>query len=317
MVTGIKRLAVSFVLAGREANNSDRLCRDAVEALVRSYRESLHRFGTMPAVELAHYQVNRHLADGPVRRVLLKAERSSPLGSLKKLTAKTPAGDYRFVNRPPVLQRVGSGVSRRVLASLSEYRSTLGPNRRIVLDAYQPVDVAFKVVGTGSVGRRNYVVLCFGNGPQDPMMLQVKEALPSCYAPYRPEANLPMHEGRRVAEGQHRMQTTTDPLLGWTTIDEQHFVVRQLSDHKASIESRDLEGAALVEYALVAGEIFARGHARTSDAAVLSGYCGEAAKLDRAIADFAVAYSNQVAADYDQFRKAIKAGALPAQTVAA
>ncbi len=280
----LKRLAVSFVLAGRESNNTDRLCRDAAEALVRSYRKAMHRFAAMPTLELARYQVHRHLDDGPVRRVLAKAERVTPLGSLKKLTEQTDDASYRFAHRPPLLTRVANTLAKRVIASLREYRGTLGPNRQTVLDAYQPLDVAFKVVGTGSVGTRDYVVLCFGNGEKDPLLLQVKQSLPSCYSPYRNDPDAPSHQGRRVAERQHRMQTVTDPFLGWTTLEGEDFLVRQMSDHKSSIEPGDLKGPAMVEYAFVCGELFAKGHARTGDAAVLAGYCGNAAKLDRAIA---------------------------------
>jgi uncharacterized protein (DUF2252 family) len=307
----LKRLATSFVLAGREAKTSDRVCRDAVMLLVRSYRRSMARFATMPAVQLARYQVNRHLDEGPVHEVLRKAERTSPLASLKKLTVQLRGGRRRFDQRPPLLTRVDARTAKRVLASLAEYRGTLGPNRQLVLDAYCPVDVAFKVVGTGSVGTRDYVVLAFGNGPKDPLLLQVKEATESCYAPYvKNERGAPTHQGRRVAEGQHRMQTVADPFLGWTTIRGAPYLVRQLADHKASIDPQDLNGAALVDYALVCGEIFAKAHARTADAAVLYGYAGDAEKLDRALAEFAVLYADEATRDYEAFKKAIAAGTI-------
>src|SRR4029077_16661769 len=121
--------------------------------------------------ELARYQVNRHLDEGPVHEVLRKAERAGPRTSLKKLTVSARAGRRRVAQRPPLLVRVDDRTRARVLGALKEYRATLGPNRQLVLDAYCPVDVAFKVVGTGSVGTRDYVVLCFGNGPSDPLIL--------------------------------------------------------------------------------------------------------------------------------------------------
>ena len=313
----LKRLATSFVLAGREATSSERVCRDAVAMLVQSYRRAMAFFAQLPAVELARFQVNRHLDEGPIHEVLRKAERAGPRTSLKKLTVPARGGRRRFAQRPPLLARVDERTKSRVLASLREYRATLGPNRQLVLDAYCPVDVAFKVVGTGSVGTRDYVVLCFGNGPADPLILQVKEAATSCYARYvKAERGVTTHEGRRVAEGQHRMQTVADPFLGWTSIAGADYLVRQLSDHKASIEPADLRGAALVDYALVCGEIFAKAHARTGDGAVLYGYVGDASKLDLAIAQFAVRYADQATHDYESFMKAIQGGQIEARLLA-
>ena len=282
--------------------------------LVQSYRRSMALFATLPAVELARYQVHRHLDEGPVHEVLRKAERAGPLVSLKKLTVQLRGGRRRFAQRPPLLTRVDAPTAKRVLGSLREYRDTLGPNRQLVLDAYCPVDVAFKVVGTGSVGTRDYVVLAFGNGPNDPLVLQVKQASESCYARYvKSERGVTAHQGRRVAEGQHRMQTVADPFLGWTTIAGEHFLVRQLADHKASIDPGDLTGPTLIDYALVCGEIFAKAHARTGDAAVLYGYAGDAEKLDRALADFAVRYADEATRDYEAFAKLIKDGSIKAR----
>ena len=313
----LKRLAASFVLAGREASCSERVCRDAATTLVDSYRRALAFFTPLPACELARFQVTRHLDEGPIHEVLRKAERAGPRVSLKKLTVPARGGGRRFAQRPPLLIRVDARTKARVLAALHEYRTSLGPNRQLVLDAYCPVDVAFKVVGTGSVGTRDYVVLCFGNGPNDPLMLQVKEAAASSYARYvKAEPGATPHQGRRVAEGQHRMQTVADPFLGWTRIAGADYLVRQLADHKASIEPTELRGAALVDYAVVCGEIFAKAHARTGDGAVLYGYAGDAAKLDEAIARFAVLYADQATRDYETFTDAIKSGQLKARQLA-
>jgi uncharacterized protein (DUF2252 family) len=313
----LKRLGASFVLAGREARCSERVCRDAVMVLVQSYRRSMTVFATMPAVEVARYQVHRHLDEGPIHEVLRKAERAGPLTSLKKLTVQLAGGRRRFAERPPLLQRVDALTSKRVLASLRAYRETLGANRQLVLDAYCPSDVAFKVVGTGSVGTRDYVVLAFGNGPRDPLLLQVKEATESCYARYvKTERGVTAHQGRRVAEGQHRMQTVADPFLGWTSVGGHDFLVRQLADHKASLDPGDLTGPTLVDYALVCGETFAKAHARTGDAAVLCGYAGDAEKLDVAIAEFALAYADVATRDYEAFSLAIKDGRVDARVLA-
>jgi uncharacterized protein (DUF2252 family) len=199
-----------------------------------------------------------------------------------------------------------------VIASLAEYRESLGPDHQAVLDAYRPVDVAFKVVGTGSVGTRDYILLFFGNGPNDPMFLQIKQAVPSAYAAHV-GATASGHHGRRVAEGQHRMQTVSDPLLGWTTIGDDQYLVRQLRDHKASITPEELSGRALEEYSRVAGEVLAKAHARTGDAAALAGYCGKNDVLDVAIRKFALTYAEQTERDHARLLQAIRAGRIPAE----
>ena len=164
-----------------------------------------------------------------------------------------------------------------------------------------------KVVGTGSVGTRDYVVLMFGIGEDDPLFLQVKQEIPSCYAPYLEEPPAG-HDGLRVADGQLRTQMTSDPMLGWTTIDGNHYLVRQLADHKSSIEPQELGGPAILEYARVCGEVFAHAHARTGDAAALAGYCGKLDTLDQALARFAVAYADTTSADHAALQAAIDSG---------
>jgi uncharacterized protein (DUF2252 family) len=170
------------------------------------------------------------------------------------------------------------------------------------------VDVAFKIVGTGSVGTRDYVLLLFGNGVDDPLFLQIKEELPSCYAPYVTGIPPIAHQGKRVAQGQKKMQTVSDPFLGYTTIDSRHFLVRQLADHKAAIDPLELKGTALLEYGRVCGEVLAKAHARTGDAGAIAGYCGKSATLDNALAKFAKLYADQTESDYEQFKKAIAKG---------
>jgi len=308
----VKRMAASLVLAGREAGDTDRGNADAVRAFVRAYREAMDRFADMTFLEVVRYEVRRYLDGGPAHVALARAERSSPQHALQKLTVRSRTRLPRFHDRPPILAHVPDRVAAAVVASLGSYRDTLGPDRQLALDIYRPVDVAFKVVGTGSVGTRDYVVLLFGGGPQDPLILQVKEELTSCYHPYLRDVPPFSHQGRRAAEGQHRMQSATDAFLGWTRVEGRDYLVRQLADHKAKVEVSDLNRSALVRFALVSGEILAKAHARTGDAAAIAGYCGGSDRLDRAIARFALAYADQTDADYALFRKAIRSGTLKA-----
>ncbi len=188
-----------------------------------------------------------------------------------------------------------------ILDSLTMYRESLLPERQHIFDLYRPLDVAFRVVGTGSVGLRDYIVYLEGNSSDDPLFLQIKEEPFSAYAPYLGEMGAPQHQGRRVVQGQRAMQFLSDMLLGWTTIHNRQYLVRQLNDHKASIAVEDLRGEGLMQYAEICGELLARGHARSGDPVALDGYIGNSDRLVEAVADFAVDYADQTEADYKTF----------------
>jgi uncharacterized protein (DUF2252 family) len=303
-------MATSVVLAGRVAKESESGCRDAVLAFVAEYRGAVAQFSKMCMFDLSKYEIRRRSQLPLVRKVLAKAERVTPQHLLQKYTeslnGRAGRRGPRFCFQPPVLRRVTPEVARDVVGSLREYRETLGPDRQLVFDAYHPLEVAFKVAGTGSVALRNYVVLCMGKRQDDAIFLQVKEAQDACAAPYLANVQVPAHQGRRVAEGQHRLQTESDPLLGWTTIGDRHFLVRQLADHKARVDPAALHGPTLAEYAALCGRILAKGHARTGDAVALAAYCGESDRLDRAIAKFAFAYADQTTRDHALLAAAVR-----------
>jgi uncharacterized protein (DUF2252 family) len=308
----LKRLATSLTLIGRATNSKRGACDAAVMAMIDRYRKFVDMFARMPVTEVAKYQVHRLQRITPVTRALLKAERSTPMHTLEQLTdpPKTPDGKRLFKEQKPLLTHVSSGQRRAVLASLVQYSETLQPERRHFLSQYHALDVAFKVVGTGSVGLRDYVIYLEGNGPGDPLFLQVKEQPGSAYAGYVDTEGLvprlPMHEGQRVVNGQRAMQFQSDPFLGWTTIANRHYEVRQLNDHKASIEVEDLAGEGLQEYAEMCGELLARGHSRSGDACVLAGYLGNGAKFGEALALFAHAYADQTVKDWEELKAAKK-----------
>jgi hypothetical protein len=153
------------------------------------------------------------------------------------------------------------------------------------------------------VGTRDYCVYLEGNGPGDPLFLQIKEEVGSAYMPYLNDGAKKSHWGRQVAEGQRAMQLQSDPFLGWTTISGRDYLVRQLSDHKAGIEVEALKGPGLVAYAEVCGELLARGHARSGDVQMIVGYLGTGDSFAEAMVDFAVAYADQTEADWQELRK--------------
>jgi uncharacterized protein (DUF2252 family) len=244
---------------------------------------------------------------------LTEVKGGAPVAAVKgaKKPKKEPPPDTAervFKTMPPRLTRVKGDVVAMVLGSLTKYAESLLPERRHFLAQYRPVDVAFKVVGTGSVGLRDYCILMEGNGAKDPLFLQIKEEVESGYAPYvgvkgRRERK---HEGRRVVEGERAMQVVSDPFLGWTTMDGRDYLVRQLNDHKASIQLETLKAAALLEYAGVCGEMLARGHARAGDCSMIAGYLGGSTRFDDAVGKFAETYADQTEADWKQLVGSLK-----------
>ena len=303
----IKRMAVSLILAGRETGEKNAGCREAAEIFLRRYRRSMSSFARMSVLELARYQVHRLQRIAPVSQALRKAERETPQSTLTRLTTMPKSGrnknpEYRvFIDSPPLQYRLTPPQARRVVDALTLYRESLLPERQHFLSLYRPLDVAFRVVGTGSVGLRDYVIYLEGNGLYDPLFLQIKEEPGSAYAPYLGEHGGAQHHGRRVAEGQRAMQLQSDAFLGWTTINNRHYLVRQLNDHKASIDVQDLRDGGITQYAEICGELLARGHARAGDPLAIQGYLGESEKCDSAITEFAVQYADQTDRDYETF----------------
>ncbi len=296
----VRRMATSIVLAGIAAKMKDAAAADAAELFVHSYAGMMARFARLPILDVARYQVHRLGTVAPITKILLKAQRATPLISLDRLMEHTPHGP-EFRSEPPVLRPVQGDEKKQVLASLAKYADSLPPEHRHFLVQFRPLAVAFKVVGTGSVGLRDYCVYLEGNGPEDPLFLQVKEEARSAWAPYLKHAADPGHEGQRTAEGQRAMQIQSDPMLGWTRLAGRDFLVRQLNDHKASLDVTTLKGEDLSQYAAVCGEILARGHARAGDARLISGYIGTSNRFQQAIVHFAEAYAEQTNADWKQW----------------
>jgi uncharacterized protein (DUF2252 family) len=308
----LKRLGASLVLAGREAKNSEAHCRDSVLECAEMYRRKMLEFARITCLEVHKYRIRRQFAGKPGSSVLERAERATPEHSLAKATV-AKGKSREFKEQKPLVTHQSAAETQQVIRSLKAYRATLPESSQHLLNFYHPVDVVFKIVGTGSVAMHDYVVLHFaGDGTRDALFLQVKEAVRSAYAPYVKSPEKAVHQGQRVVHGQRMLQAQSDVMLGWTSVAGKDYVVRQMSDHKGSIEDKDLKGPGLIEYATTCGEVLAKGHARSGDAAVLAGYLGASARWDKALARFSVAYADQATEDYESLKTAIRTGRIQA-----
>jgi uncharacterized protein (DUF2252 family) len=302
----VKRMATSIVLAGFDSGHRRSACATAVEAFAGAYCTVIEQLAEEPVLDAARHQIHRLQKNQPVSTALQQAQRASPCDLLKKYTEAARDG-FRFKDIEGVLWRIKAAERQAVLESLPLYRETLTSERLHWFDFFRPLDVAFKIVGTGSVGLRDYVVLMEGNGSGDPLFLQIKQEVASAYAPYLKPTQV-ANQGQRVVEGQRKIQPLSDLLLGWTRIGEHDYLVRQLNDHKGSIDLKGLRGAGLNSLATVAGELLARGHARSGDALAIKGYIGSCDRVLKALVNYALEYAAITEADFESFERAIKQG---------
>ncbi|MGW3985634.1 DUF2252 domain-containing protein [Streptomyces sp. NPDC004830] len=321
----LKRLATSLVLAGREAGADEDQCRKAAHDAAGAYRRTMRLLARLPVLDawnaIADEQLVSH-ADahdllGTLERISDKARHNTSGRFAAKSTEATDGGGRRFVDAPPVLRRVPDEEAAAVALSLEEYVGSLPEDRLPLLARYAVQDVAFRVVGTGSVGTRSYVVLLLDHRGE-PLVLQVKEARASALVPHLVTAGIEVpeagHEGRRVVLGQKRMQVVSDNLLGWTTVDGRAFQVRQFRNRKGSVDPAALAPDQLDDYGRMTGALLARAHAHSADPRLVAGYCGKNEELDEAMRDFAVAYADRTEADHADLLAGIKAGRIAAET---
>lgn len=155
----VKRMATSIILAGRVAGHADFRCKDGARVFIGEYCAWIRRFAAMPAITVARHRTMRNMRDLVIQSALKKAERASPLDSLRTLTQKDRRGGRSFIYRRDSIWDVKGAEAKAVLHALKDYRSALAPDRQMLFDCYTPTDVGFKVVGAGSVGTRDYIVL--------------------------------------------------------------------------------------------------------------------------------------------------------------
>ncbi len=317
----IKRLAASVILAGRENGFRTADSAAAARAAVRSYRERMAEFAQMGHLDVWYSRIaaDEIAADLPKvarkswKRGVKKAKGRDRFQSLEKMTTLED-GKLRITDDPPlIVHRSDEIVGDHLPAFAKTYRASLRDDVSALLQRYTFVDFAQKVVGVGSVGTRCYVVLMQGNDDHDPLFLQIKEASASVLEPYVGKSKYRNH-GQRVVRGQHATQAASDIFLGWGRVRGIDYYVRQLRDMKGSADLASQTPGQMAVYAELCGHVLARAHARTGDAAMISGYMGEGDVFDVAIVGFARAYADQAERDHAALVAAVKAGSVAAAT---
>jgi uncharacterized protein (DUF2252 family) len=324
----LKRLATSFVLAGRDNNFDDEDTREMTASAVAGYQQAMVRFTTMATLDVwyAHLtlqQITDALPKKKDREKTAKsAAKSRSRGSLRALgkLAENVDGAFQIKSQPPLLiplrdlpsENNPDELAREAERSFAQYKGTLSDDRKVLLDKYRIVDIAVKVVGVGSVGTRCLIVLLEANDDTDPLFLQIKEATASVLEAHLAKSRY-SHHGERVVKGQRLMQSTSDIFLGWSVGGGgSAFYWRQLYDMKGSADVSKMSARRLKMYSTLCGWTLAHAHARSGDPFAISGYLGEDDTFANAVTDFAYAYADQNQSDYDAFTAAIASGRLEA-----
>jgi uncharacterized protein DUF2252 len=338
----VKRLAASVAVAARQNGFPVESQLEAARETVRSYREAMRTFATLPTLDLWHLHLSADemvdftrrleaelgvatggLTPGRLRRSFARARAHDNLAALAKLCVRD--GDtVALASRPPLLTPArelwpaadAAVVFDAVRAAFDRYRESLSDERRALLDQFEIVDLARKVVGVGSVGTRCFVLLLRGKHAHDVLFLQIKQAERSVLEPHLKPSGYPGH-GQRVVAGQRLLQTVPDILLGWTSVPteqdgDRDYYVRQLWDMKGGIDPAKLTPGGLGVYGGLCGWTLARGHGRGGDEVAIAGYLGAGPAFDEAVADFAVAYADVNERDHRDLVAAVDRGLVPA-----
>ncbi|AKL73408.1 hypothetical protein IMCC26256_111122 [Actinobacteria bacterium IMCC26256] len=316
----VKRLCTSLVIAAREYHGEDDKQLDPARAASIAYRENMERYSKMARLDVWYERTDlQRISDvspdfaSSFAKSLKKVGRRTNKGTTEKMT-EVINGTRRLIDDPPLITHVSDIDDPAVVESIARYRDTLDLERRYLFDQYQLVDIARKVVGIGSVGTRALAALFVSRDAGDPLLLQIKEAIPSVLAPYVTGHEF-KHEGERVVHGQRLMQAASDMFLGWTENvlgNDKHYFVRQLRDMKLSADIALMSRVQLEAYGMACGWTLARAHAKTGDSTQITGYIAGDPKFDDAMVSFATAYADQNEKDYAEFAAAIADGRLAA-----
>ncbi|MFL5333294.1 MAG: DUF2252 domain-containing protein [Geminicoccaceae bacterium] len=319
----LRRLVTSVWVAGRHNDSPEHACKKAVARCVAAYREHMAYLAAQPLLVRSYERLDldrlrstatKGTLRQKIKRAAKRARRRTSDRALPRFTQQRD-GTRHLVEEPPLITRLDPAEIDRIAEALDSYLQTLPSHWARILAGYRIIDVAHKVVGVGSVGLRAYIALCQGSSPDDVVFLQLKQARRSVVARYvHGESAWHAHQGQRVVEYQQALQTVSDPLLGWTTIGDHQYYVRQFRDMKGAVTIDGIGASALADYAGICGLLLAKGHARTSGASMIAGYLGRSDKVDRALCRFARDYTEQVERDHQALRAAVAHGVLHAET---
>jgi uncharacterized protein (DUF2252 family) len=333
----VKRLAASVEIAGRARGFTEKERRSCVLGAVEEYQRAMREFAAQNNLAVWHTVLNeatirqRVSLEGQaedlrrLRQRVTEAHARDNARAVERLTRRVN-GQLQIVSTPPLVVRaeelLPAEAHRQLVDNvrnfIRSYRATLLIDRRRLVEEYQYIDIARKVVGVGSVGTRTWIVLLIGRDESDPLFLQVKEAQASVLEAYLGRSKYAKH-GERVVNGQRLIQAAPDILLGWNHIQlfadlPQDYYVRQLWDWKVSAEIETMPPGRLTLYAKLCAWGLARAHARSGDRIAIATYLGKNDLFTQAIAAFSVAYANQNERDYAALAAAVKSGRIKAET---
>lgn len=320
----LKRLATSFAVDAQSRGVAERACRDYARAVVAAYRRYMAVLMRLDPETSWRSRVNatevlEAIPSAKLRELELKRLRFASEAHRKgyrRLLERRKSG-WRIRPRPPLtFPLCGQHDDTHELVArtaFEAYKLSQPEERGVLLDRYRLSDVAFKVVGVGSVGMFCAIGL-FTTSDGATLLLQLKEAQQSTLAPYT-APSVYHNQGQRVVTGQRIMQAVPDVFLGWTQENghDQYCYVRELKDSRLAAVGSELASDALPYYATLCGRTLARAHARSGDAARIAGYMGSSSAFDMAIGEFAMAYARQIEQDWRAFAEAIKSGAIEAR----
>jgi uncharacterized protein (DUF2252 family) len=334
----VKRLAASLEVAARGNGFSGKQRRDVVMAAVGRYRQAMRTFAGMTNLDIWYARMDmdeiRARFDSQLRarqrktvdKGLAKARTRDSMQEVAKLTRMVD-GRPRIISDPPLLVPIDelmttdvdrATIEKFLISMIARYRRTVETDRRYLLEQYQFIDMARKVVGVGSVGTRCWIALMLGRDDSDPLFLQVKEAEASVLSRFV-GASKYANQGQRVVAGQRLMQASSDIFLGWQHTDAgadgqpRDFYIRQLRDWKYSVDIETLVPRALRMYGELCGWTLARAHARSGDRIAIGAYLGGSDAFDRAITQFAAAYADQNERDHEALVQAVASGRITAE----
>ena len=313
----VRRLATSLVVAAQATGQADR-AEPATRACLRAYRDHLTEFTTAGVLDTWYdiTKVDRLLEafTQPEWRkraavhIDRRSKRRTSQGALERLT-EVVRGRPQITENGRFRVHLDDDERAHALRAFKRYRRTLDEHLQHLLDRFDIVDVVRQVVGVGSVGMRVYLLLLEGHGGDDPLFLQMKQAVPSVYERHVAPSRHTNH-GQRVVTGKRLIQSATDIFVGWTEADDIHYYVRQFRDMKI-IPDNERIAPVLVDFAAACGAVLARAHARTGDAVSIGSYIGKGRAFDDAMTTFAVAYAGQNARDHARLAAAVAAGDVP------